>query len=140
MSKTLRELKDELFESSEELTYGEVKKVTDAVGGTNPINELKTSKLRGFIKKDSGKLMMSLIEPKFVEGVAATLTMGAEKYSIDNWKLCEEPRRYKDALLRHLYAYLDGELVDPESGLSHMYHIGFNAMALDYFDRRSIDD
>jgi len=92
-----------------------------------------------FIKKDEGKVMMSLVEPKFVEGVAKTLTMGAEKYSIDNWKLCEDPRRYKDALLRHLYAYLDGEMLDPESGLSHLYHVGFNTMALDHFDRMSHD-
>jgi len=89
----------------------------------------------GFMKADLGKTMFSLIEPKFVEGVADTLTMGAKKYAIDNWKTCEDPRRYKDALLRHLYAYLDGEIKDSESGLSHLYHIGFNCMALDYLDR-----
>lgn len=88
-----------------------------------------------FTKEDSGKTMMSLIEPKFVIGVSDTLTMGATKYSIDNWKLCEDPRRYKDALLRHIYAYMDGQETDPESGLSHLYHAGFNLMALDYFDR-----
>ena len=88
-----------------------------------------------FVKHDDNKIMVSLVEPKFVLGVAETMTQGAIKYDIDNWKLCKDPQRYKDALLRHTYAYLDGEIVYPESGLSHTYHIGFNAMALDYLDR-----
>jgi len=99
----------------------------------------------GFMKADLGKTMFSLVEPKFIEGVADTLTMGAKKYAVNNWQKCEDTRRYKDALLRHLYAYLDGEITDPESGLSHLYHVGFNCMALDYFDRgdallKSIED
>lgn len=91
-----------------------------------------------FTKHDQGKIMVSLVEPAFTLGVAETMTQGAEKYSIDNWKLCEDPRRYQDALLRHYYAHLSGETTDPESGLSHMYHVGFNAMAIDYFDRKGI--
>ena len=93
-----------------------------------------------FIKEDDGKIMASLVDPRFILGIANTMTGGAKKYGIDNWKSCEDPRRYKDALLRHLYAYLGGEEVDPESGLPHLDHVGFNTMALAYLDREATDD
>ena len=87
-----------------------------------------------FVKKDIGKPMVSLVEPKYILGMAEVLTFGAKKYAIDNWKSAtiEDIRRIKDSLLRHTLAYTSGELVDPETGLSHTYHIGCNAMFLDY--------
>jgi len=89
-----------------------------------------------FVKDDNGKLMFSLIEPKFLEGVASVLTIGASKYLIDNWKKIpiDERRRYKDALLRHTNEYMQGNIVDSESSESHLYHIACNCMFLDYFD------
>lgn len=92
-----------------------------------------------FIKHDEGKPMVSLIEPKFIEGLAEVMTQGANKYGRDNWKECKEPHRYLDALLRHTLKYWDGEKVDTESGKSHLYHIAFNAMALDYLDNKLKD-
>ena len=93
----------------------------------------------GFIKHDKGKPMISLIEPKFIEGLAEVMTQGATKYGRDNWQECKEPHRYLDALLRHTLKYWDGEKVDTESGKSHLYHIAFNAMALDYLDSKLKD-
>lgn len=93
----------------------------------------------GFIKHDNGKPMISLIDPKFIEGLATVMTQGANKYGRDNWKECKEPHRYLDALLRHTLKYWDGEKVDTESGKSHLYHIAFNAMALDYLDTKLKD-
>ena len=93
----------------------------------------------GFIKHDEGKPMISLIEPKFIEGLAEVMTQGASKYGRDNWQECKEPHRYLDALLRHTLKYWDGEKVDTESGKSHLYHIAFNAMALDYLDNKLKD-
>lgn len=87
-----------------------------------------------FIKADTGKNMLSLIEPQFIIKLGEILTYGAKKYDVDNWKKCDDPRRYQDALLRHLYAYLDGELIDPESAIEHTASIAFNIMALQYFD------
>lgn len=89
----------------------------------------------GFIKHDKGKPMISLVEPRFIEGLAEVMTQGASKYGRDNWQECTEPHRYLDALLRHTLKYWDGEKVDTESGKSHLYHIAFNAMALDYLDK-----
>jgi len=88
-----------------------------------------------FIKADSGKSMLSLVDPAFIKGTANVLTMGAIKYEVDNWKRCDDVQRYKDALLRHIYDYLSGEKIDNESGMSHLYHASCNLMFLDYFDR-----
>ena len=39
----------------------------------------------------------------------------------NNWALVE-PERYDDAALRHIQAYLSGEVSDPESGKPHLAH------------------
>ena len=87
-----------------------------------------------FTKDDSSKPMLSLIEPTFIISLGDILTFGAQKYSPGNWKLCEDPSRYKDALLRHTYAYLSGEILDLESGFPHTAHIACNIMFLQWFD------
>lgn len=92
-----------------------------------------------FIKHDTGKPMMSLVEPSFIRGLAEVLTFGANKYAKNNWKLAdsEEGRdRIKDAMLRHIYKYLDGQEFDDETGFSHLYHAAFGLMALSYFDTK----
>ena len=97
----------------------------------------KDSDKTEFSKFDSYKNKLSLIDPQFILELGEVLTYGAVKYSPDNWKLCDDPIRYKDALLRHTFAYLSGELIDPESGLPHTSAIAFNTMALRWFDRQS---
>ena len=97
---------------------------------------MTSTKPTDFIKADSSKTRMSLIDPDFIIGLADILTHGAEKYAADNWKLIDpsELYRYKDALLRHLYAYLSGELIDQDSGRPHLDCVAFNVMALRYFE------
>ena len=92
-----------------------------------------------FIKHDDGKLMMSLMEPDFIEGIAKILTLGATKYGVENWKTlpADEKRRYKDALLRHTNEYMKGNILDPETHESHLLHCACNLMFLHYFDKRS---
>lgn len=74
------------------------------------------------IKFDSEKPKMGLISSKFLEGLGITLTYGAIKYSAHNWRKGMATSRYYDALQRHLMAWNDGEDLDPESGLPHLYH------------------
>lgn len=88
-----------------------------------------------FTKHDAGKPMITLIEPQFIKGIAEILTFGANKYEKGNWQKCDDVSRYEDALLRHMYAYLDGEENDPETGKSHLYHVGCCLMFVDYFRR-----
>lgn len=87
-----------------------------------------------FLKDDAGKCMVSLVDPDFILGVGNILTFGAKKYAKNNWQLNTDIDRYKDATLRHLYAYLGGELIDPESGNPHLDHIATNIMFLRYFE------
>ena len=79
--------------------------------------------LDGGRKFDYGKTLFSLVPPFFIDAVAQVLTLGAKKYSPENWKLVPDAKiRYKDALLRHIYAYLQGETHDSETGLHHLAH------------------
>lgn len=74
-------------------------------------------------KFDEDKPQISLLPWPQVVGVVRVLEFGAKKYSIGNWKKVPDgERRYLDAAMRHLGAIMEGEKVDPESGLSHWYH------------------
>lgn len=75
------------------------------------------------IKYDGEKPKMHLLPPKAITEVAKVLTFGAQKYDEENWrKLDNLQARYSSGALRHIFAHLDGESLDPESGLSHLAH------------------
>ena len=87
-----------------------------------------------FVKNDSGKLQWSLMPFEQLEDTVRVLMKGAEKYSRDNWKKCDDVNRYKDALMRHVTAYIKGEERDPEDNLPHLAHAICNCLFLQYFD------
>ena len=75
------------------------------------------------IKYDGEKPKMNLLPPKAIVEVAKVLTFGAEKYGAENWKELEDlQNRYTAGALRHIFAHMDGEKLDSETGLSHMAH------------------
>lgn len=75
-------------------------------------------------KYDGDKPMPRLLPPSALLAISRVLTFGAKKYSPDNWKhVVGAKDRYLDAMFRHLLAYNKGELVDPESGESHLAHL-----------------
>ena len=87
-------------------------------------------------KDDQEKNRLDLIEPEFIEGVGKVLTFGADKYEPNNWQKVEDAEdRYYAAALRHLIAWRKGEKTDPESGLSHLYHVACNIMFLQHFEK-----
>ena len=90
---------------------------------------------KGGVKGDGGKPRFDLIDPEWVLGTVKVLSLGAIKYAPDNWKSVER-ERYIAALYRHWNAYMSGERIDPESGLSHLYHINCCSQFLDWFDRQ----
>ena len=75
------------------------------------------------VKYDGEKPKMHLLPPKAILEVAKVLTYGAQKYDEENWrKVPDLQTRYSSAALRHIFAHLDGEEVDEESGLDHLAH------------------
>lgn len=78
-------------------------------------------------KQDAGKLQLTLVPTQIIRDIAEVRMYGNKKYgSADNWKQVE-PVRYRDALMRHLLAYIDDpESVDAESGLPHLWHAACN--------------
>lgn len=75
-----------------------------------------------FKKNDTGKPQLSRVPSFALESVAKVLAFGAEKYGWENWRKCEDVRRYYDAALRHTFAASRGEFLDEESGLPHLSH------------------
>lgn len=75
-----------------------------------------------FTKYDGTKARMDLLHGGALLAMSEVLAYGAEKYAPDNWKRCPEPRRYFAAAQRHLWAWKEGEVEDPESGLNHLAH------------------
>jgi hypothetical protein len=76
------------------------------------------------LKHDQGKAPMSLIDRHALEQIASVLGFGAQKYAAHNWRGGIAYSRLLDAAMRHLYAFADGEDLDPESGLPHVAHAG----------------
>lgn len=81
-------------------------------------------------KFDADKLEYGLTPPLAYKAMVDVLTFGAQKYERDNWKrVPDSKRRYFDALQRHVWAWKEGEVLDPESGKHHLAH----AMCCLYF-------
>lgn len=76
------------------------------------------------IKHDAGKIPMELLPAPALEEIARVLQFGAKKYAAWNWAKGFGWTRLAGAALRHLFAWVNGEDRDPESGLSHLAHAG----------------
>ena len=74
------------------------------------------------VKLDAGKPPMELLDAYALEQVALVLEFGRRKYSTHNWRKGISYGRLAGAVLRHVFAFLRGEDLDPESGLSHIAH------------------
>jgi len=91
------------------------------------------------LKYDSGKTMWHLLPHDVIEGIAKVMTFGAEKYSEDGWKNQDlEIKRIYSAMMRHYTAMLNGEDLDPESGLPHAYHFATNATFIAYKNTQEV--
>ena len=91
-------------------------------------------------KADEGKLPLTLVPLEAIEDIAEIRRYGCIKYkNPDNWKRVEV-ERYRDALFRHLIAYLrDPQGVDEESGLEHYKHLITNAAFICALERKAKD-
>jgi hypothetical protein len=87
-------------------------------------------------KSDLGKPSYRLIPFNLLDGLARIREYGVAKYGAeDSWKDVPDARkRYTDALLRHIFAWMAGEKVDKESGLRHIDHALCNLVFLLHFE------
>ncbi|MFM7011480.1 MAG: dATP/dGTP diphosphohydrolase domain-containing protein [Betaproteobacteria bacterium] len=76
-------------------------------------------------KYDTGKLDYTLVPFEGLDEIVKVLMFGARKYARDNWRYVPEAKqRYAAAAFRHMTAFNKGEQVDPETGISHLAHVG----------------
>lgn len=93
-------------------------------------------------KADSGKAPCDLLSPMALLGTARVLEFGAKKYAPNNWRKGLAWSRIVGAIMRHLFAFMMGEDLDPETGLPHTDHLGCEIMFLQelYHTRKDLDD
>lgn len=84
-------------------------------------------------KLDAGKVRVGLVLgsfPRALWKVCEVGTFGAAKYTDDGWlEVDNGEARYADAGLRHYLKSCMGESHDPDSGLEHLAHEAWNALA-----------
>ena len=143
---------DELIEGIEEVQFrkGGVARASEAhtddlTGDTIiPLAEgVKLAKAVGdqTAKADAGKIRPTLVPTEAIEDIAIVRGYGNRKYgSSDNWKTVEV-ERYRDALFRHLLAYIkDPKSKDEESGLYHYQHLICNAAFICALERKTNEE
>lgn len=86
-------------------------------------------------KYDNGKPMVGTLTDVFsraLMAVGACIEYGTHKYpNPKNWQLVDNGiKRYRDAMVRHLLKYNAGIDKDEETGLPHLAHMCWNALAI----------
>lgn len=89
------------------------------------------------LRFDAGKSRWDLVPPEIGE-LVDVYTFGATKYAARNWELGMSWGRVFGSLLRHAWAFWRGEDIDRETGMHHMAHCAWNAIALLTYSRRGI--
>jgi hypothetical protein len=82
------------------------------------------------LRYNSGKAELRQVPTSLNFAVAKTLQYGAQKYAEGNWRQGMSWVTVYDCLQRHMLKWLDGEEVDEESGLPHLYHAACNVAFL----------
>lgn len=88
-------------------------------------------------KADAGKLQLTLVPTEIIRNIATIRMYGNKKYGDpENWKEVE-PQRYRDAMYRHMLAYIeDPDSIDEESGYPHLWHLACNVAFLCQMHKR----
>jgi hypothetical protein len=87
------------------------------------------------LRYNNGKADYSLIPLEVLEGPARVLEYGASKYARDNWKKPTHWSVSYACLMRHMAAWQAGDLIDDESGQSHLAHAACNILQMLYMEK-----
>lgn len=86
------------------------------------------------VKDDKGKPIAGVLLDfsRALQVVVDVGTYGAKKYTRTSWATVPEgSQRYLDAMMRHLLAIdVDPDGLDKETGLPHLAHVTWNALAV----------
>lgn len=82
------------------------------------------------LRYNENKIRFHLLEPFAIEKLAEVFEVGAKKYAPHNWLKGMGWSKMIDSLKRHLSEFEKGIDYDSETGLLHMQHLAWNAMAL----------
>lgn len=103
--------------------------VQDGASYLEPVRCLCTP--QDAIKQTKGKARgFRLLPWDALAEIAGVYQYGIEKgYLAESWRNVDLGE-YEDAMFRHWAAHKRGELIDPESGLRHVAHFAWNALAV----------
>lgn len=87
-------------------------------------------KLKNGTKNDEEKVRLELLPYDALLELGKLWTLGAKKYNSRNWEKGIKYSRIFAAMMRHAWAFWNREDKDSETGLSHMIHATWNALAL----------
>lgn len=99
----------------------------------NEREQITENALKGGFKSDVGKPRIGLIPPDVLIELAKLYTIGAEKYSPNNWRLGMDFERVYSAMQRHALKWWNGEELDPVDGQHHLDSVIWGAVALRYY-------
>lgn len=83
-------------------------------------NPLRQRAVTGAVKDNRGKPNVELLPPEPLLAVGRVLGFGARKYKPNNWRLGLSWSQTLGSALRHIFAFMMGEDIDPESGECHI--------------------
>jgi len=87
---------------------------------TPSVTELSPNPKQAFGDK---KVPLGLVPSSALIYLGRSFKEGARKYGPLNWRVTKvEAMTYVHAALRHIYSYVDGEDIDPESNNPHIAH------------------
>lgn len=90
------------------------------------------------VKFDNDKPRTDLLPFDALEDISKVLAYGANKYAPRNWEKGMAWGRLLGAALRHGFRWGMGEDNDPESGLSHLSHMGCCVLMLSALVKRKV--
>lgn len=90
------------------------------------------------VRFNTGKARWDLLPEDSLAELVQVYTMGAEKYADRNWEKGLSMTGCFASMMRHAWAWMRGENTDPESGLHHMAHVAWNALAIVSFSKRGV--
>lgn len=91
-------------------------------------------------QKGSKPVRLGLIDPLALEELGKVAEFGARKYAKWNYLKGFDHSLAVDAAFRHLLRHQAGETFDPESGLRHTAHLGWQGLCLTSFGIRGIGE